>query len=271
MEVVDYKNIKRDYIYLIREREFVKCNEFVYKIGRTQQNPPTERISQYPKDSEIVLLILVDDCFSAEKQLIKVFKQQFTHKKEYGNEYFEGDIKDMLKTIKSVLFDIEIKENILQKSLKLTEESLDCAEAQLLLLKEKLKFTENELKLTQELVELKDKEVLTIKKEYEKLNSSILDLALNNTISKEKVIIPETKKKIVKIENDLTIKLKNICNYSKNISSHVYISYLINTLKNKGIDVTEKEVIDEVTNLGGQVFEKKVGDESYFCVGINPL
>jgi hypothetical protein len=105
---------------------------------------------------------------------------------------------------------------------------------------------------------------MTDDKEYEKLNSSILDLALNNTISKEKVINPEVKKKTVVIENELTIRLKNI-------SSHAHISYLINELKNKGIDTTQKEVIEEVTKLGGQVFEKKIDDESHFCVGINPF
>ena len=112
---------------------------------------------------------------------------------------------------------------------------------------------------------------MTDDKEYEKLNSSILDLALNNTISKEKVINPEVKKKTVVIENELTIRLKNMYKYSKNISSHAHISYLINELKNKGIDTTQKEVIEEVTKLGGQVFEKKIDDESHFCVGINPF
>ena len=79
------------------------------------------------------------------------------------------------------------------------------------------------------------------------------------------------KKKNVVVENDLTIRLKNMYKYSKDTSSHTLISHLINELKNKGIDTTQKEVIEEVSNLGGQVFEKKIGDESCFCVGINPL
>jgi hypothetical protein len=263
--IVDYTNIERDYIYLIRKREFIRCDEPTYKIGRTQQKPFV-RFSQYPSGSEIILFVLVDDCVSSEKQVINSFKKTFIHKKEYGNEYFSGDVKDMIKTIKSVLFNISKSHdnNNLQKNLKLTEESLHCSEAQLLLIKD-------ELKMTQELVKLKDEELLTIKKEYEKLNSSILDLALNNTISKEKVITPEVKKKNVVIENDLAIRLKNMYNYSKNISSHVYISYLISVLKGKGIKTTEKEVIEEVSNLGGQIFEKKLGDETYFAVGINPL
>jgi len=265
----DYKNIKRDYIYLIKEREFVRIGEDTYKIGRTQQNPPTDRLLQYPSGSEIILLTIVDDCFSLEKQVIKVFKQKFIHKKEYGNEYFNGDVKDMIKTIYSIIFkqeklnlDLEMHHTI--KTLKLTEDALD-------LTKENLKLTQEELIATRELVELKNEEVLTIKKEYEKLNSSILDLALTNTISKERLIKSEIKKKTVVIENDLIVRLKNMYKYSKNISSHVLILYLINELKDNGINATQKEVIDEVTKLGGQVFEKKIGDESHFCVGINPL
>lgn len=77
------------------------------------------------------------------------------------------------------------------------------------------------------------------------------------------------KKKTIFIESDLVITLKNMYKYSKDTSSHALISYLITELKNKGIDATQKEVIDEVAKLGGQVFEKKIGDESHFCVGIN--
>jgi hypothetical protein len=268
----DYKNIKRDYIYLIKEREFVRIGEDTYKIGRTQQNPPTDRLLQYPSGSEIILLTIVDDCFSVEKQLIKVFKQKFIHKKEYGNEYFNGDVKEMIKTIYTIIFDHSPSLNYnIKNTLKLKDEILEVTESRLLSTEENLKLTEEELIATRELVKLKDEELLIIKKEYEKLNSSILDLALTNTISKEKIFNPEVKRKTVVVENDLTIRLKNMYKYSKNIYSHVHISYLVNELKNKGIDTTQKEVIEEVTKLGGQVFEKKIGDESHFCVGINPL
>jgi hypothetical protein len=259
-------DIKKHYIYLLREREFIRLNEPTYKIGRTQQNP-YDRFSSYPKGTEIILYIMVDDSVSLEKQVINTFKKMYEHKKGYGNEYFSGNVSEMIKTIYSVVFKDEktiiVKTNNENKKIK---EDLD-------LTIEKLKTTEEQL--------------VNAKTQYENFKKSIMDLVSDSTepLLENKVIKlddkePEkqkskkqslNKKKNVVIENDLTIRLKNMYKYSKDTSSHTLISYLINELKNKGIDTTQKEVIEEVTKLGGQVFEKKIGDESHFCVGINPV
>jgi len=259
-------DIKKHYIYLLREREFIRLNEPTYKIGRTQQNP-YDRFSSYPKGTEIILYIMVDDSVSLEKQVINTFKKMYEHKKGYGNEYFSGNVSEMIKTIYSVVFKDEktiiVKTNNENKKIK---EDLD-------LTIEKLKTTEEQL--------------VNAKTQYENFKKSIMDLVSDSTepLLENKVIKlddkePEkqkskkqslNKKKNVVIENDLTIRLKNMYKYSKDTSSHTLISYLINELKNKGIDTTQKEVIDEVSKLGGQVFEKKIGDESHFCVGINPV
>ena len=268
----DEEQVKKHYIYLLREREFIRLNEPTYKIGRTQQNP-YDRFSSYPKGTEIILYIMVDDSVSLEKQAINAFKKIYEHKKGYGNEYFSGNVSEMIKTIYSIIFKDEksSKNNTINETKKIKEE-LD-------LTLEKLKSTEEKLQASIA--------------QYEKFKKSILDLALQtpevlqNTddtgpnrserapceepVKKTKKSQVSNKKKTVKIENDLTITLKNMYKYSNDISSHILISYLINTLKNKGINATEKEVIEEVSNLGGQIFEKKVGDETYFAVGINPL
>ncbi len=52
----------------------------------------------------IKIIVLSDFCnpqAAAEvmEDLIQTFKNLFTHKTEYGNEYFEGDYKEMLKII----------------------------------------------------------------------------------------------------------------------------------------------------------------------------
>ena len=48
-------------IYLIREREFIKCNENIYKIGKS--NMLNDRIKNYPKNSSLHLLIFCKDCY----------------------------------------------------------------------------------------------------------------------------------------------------------------------------------------------------------------
>lgn len=55
------------YIYLIREREFIRFNEQTYKVGKTKNDPNT-RLSGYPKGSEVILFELVLDCDMIEKK-----------------------------------------------------------------------------------------------------------------------------------------------------------------------------------------------------------
>ena len=94
------------YVYLLREREFVKTGELIYKIGKTKKEHYT-RFNQYPNGSILLLHIKCNDCDCNEKDIIKLFKTKYKHKKEIGNEYFEGNFKEMMKDI----FDIVIKIN----------------------------------------------------------------------------------------------------------------------------------------------------------------
>lgn len=82
---------KNGYLYLIRCREFIRLNENTYKFGKTAKEPH-RRVASYPKDSELILLMAVNtSCHELEKELIALFKKEFTHRPEYGNEYFQGD------------------------------------------------------------------------------------------------------------------------------------------------------------------------------------
>ena len=79
-----------NYIYLVKEREFIKTNENIYKIGRSKQEN-TKRFLQYPKGSELILQETCIDCIKTEKMIINEFKNHFIHRKDIGYEYFEGD------------------------------------------------------------------------------------------------------------------------------------------------------------------------------------
>ena len=86
------------YIYLIQEREFIKTHENIFKVGKSKQEN-TKRINQYPKQSKLILYTSCDDCDKLEREVIKIFKNKYKHRKDIGNEYFEGDYEDMIKTI----------------------------------------------------------------------------------------------------------------------------------------------------------------------------
>lgn len=98
-----YKRYKNEYIYLIRTRECVKLNEQIYKIGKTKKEDIKERFDHYPKGIEIIAFFSVKDADKTENDIIKIFNSSFTVKLEYGNEYFEGNIKDMLEQFINII------------------------------------------------------------------------------------------------------------------------------------------------------------------------
>ena len=90
------------YIYLLQEREFVRLNENVYKLGMTKQENLT-RFKQYPKGSWLIMQIICNDCTILEREVIKLFTERFILRKDIGNEYFEGDYRSMIDVIYSAI------------------------------------------------------------------------------------------------------------------------------------------------------------------------
>lgn len=96
---MSFRNRKNEYIYLLREREFIRLGEETYKIGKTKQQNPFMRVHQYPKGSEVIMVLEVDDCDDTEKDLICMFTQNFERMLDYGREYFKGDKNKMMSMI----------------------------------------------------------------------------------------------------------------------------------------------------------------------------
>jgi len=95
----------KEYVYLLQEREFIRLEEPTYKIGRTKD--PDRRHKAYPKDSELLMLCQVPDCQSAEKQIKEVFSEKFTQRREYGVEYFNGNVELMMSLMSSIVYPVE--------------------------------------------------------------------------------------------------------------------------------------------------------------------
>jgi len=91
-------SVEVNYIYLLQEREFLKTNETIYKIGKTTQMN-YDRFKQYPNGSVLLYQTICDNCHTLEKELLSIFKNKFKHRKDIGNEYFEGNYKDMIDII----------------------------------------------------------------------------------------------------------------------------------------------------------------------------
>ncbi len=98
---INFEESKKGYINIIQVREFLNKN--IYKIGRT--GDVKTRINGYPKNSKLLFIIDIDmeDLVDTETELINIFKDYFNHKNEYGREYFEGDLNEMIKIINEYL------------------------------------------------------------------------------------------------------------------------------------------------------------------------
>lgn len=91
----------RSYVYLIREREHIRMEEEIYKLGKTTQEP-NSRLAGYPKDSEVVLYMDVPDCHKTERKLMDEFDERFISRRDIGREYYEGDLNHMKRTFMDV-------------------------------------------------------------------------------------------------------------------------------------------------------------------------
>lgn len=97
-----------NYLYIIKEREFIKTNENVYKIGRTNKGH-YKRFTQYPKGSVVMALIKVPDAVLYEGQIKKIFNKTFKQRKDIGSEYYEEDFKKIHKLMIDIVYKLNAK------------------------------------------------------------------------------------------------------------------------------------------------------------------
>ena len=97
------KNIKNDnYIYIIKVREFIKTNENIYKVGRTDKGF-SKRVKSYPKGSVVMCIVKVPNSKKYETALKKSFNLLFKRRKDIGHEYYEANYQDMYKNMHKVI------------------------------------------------------------------------------------------------------------------------------------------------------------------------
>lgn len=78
------------HLYMIKEREFIKTNENIYKIGKSINIK--SRMPSYPKNSCIYGIVYCSlDIHRAEKDLIQHFDKRFKNRPDIGREYYEVD------------------------------------------------------------------------------------------------------------------------------------------------------------------------------------
>jgi hypothetical protein len=89
------------HIYIIHTREFYESNRNIYKIGRTSDI--NRRFKEYPKGSKLLFNIVVKNMNLVESKLIKELSDKMQRKLEYGNEYFEGSINEIIEIVNNII------------------------------------------------------------------------------------------------------------------------------------------------------------------------
>jgi len=84
-------------VYLIHTRECINTNKSIYKFGRSFNI--SNRVRQYPKDSNVEFTMSCSNSILYEKEILKLLRTQFTQATLYGSEYFEGDKNLMINVI----------------------------------------------------------------------------------------------------------------------------------------------------------------------------
>ena len=94
-------------VYLIQPAELVGTNR--YKIGKSSKDD-LSRIKSYKLGSRHISIMNCDNHDYVETMLIDQFN--FKYKKVAGNEYFEGDENDMLKTFNEIVINKKINQQL---------------------------------------------------------------------------------------------------------------------------------------------------------------
>jgi hypothetical protein len=94
-------NKSKGYIYCLITREFIEEGK-IYKIGRTSKEM-YETLAGYSKGTKVLAYYYCKNIVEAKRELKKKFIDTFTQRAEYGSEYFEGKIEEIISTMHEVL------------------------------------------------------------------------------------------------------------------------------------------------------------------------
>ena len=129
-------NSATGYIYLIIEREFIKTDENIYKIGKTKQEK-FKRFQQYPKGSCLLYYQKVNEYSKVESEIIEKLKDNYKRQKDIGAEYFKGSLIDIiLDIIKITRKYVDVDGKMIDESKKYLSEYYNKLEDKLLPQKE---------------------------------------------------------------------------------------------------------------------------------------
>lgn len=100
-------NFDGQYIYVVKEREFINTNENVYKIGSSMSGT-----ANTPIGSNVYMIVKVYNVAEVEEEIVTQLKKckSLIHYSCIGDEYFQGDIITIMNTVSQAIMLLSDKE-----------------------------------------------------------------------------------------------------------------------------------------------------------------
>ena len=96
------------YVYVVKLREHINMASPVYKIGRSKS--VTQRMCDYPAGSALLLTCQTSDMMSCERLIIQRLIGSQYRRMDLGNEYFEGNLGEIMQTVTQSAVDSGVHE-----------------------------------------------------------------------------------------------------------------------------------------------------------------
>lgn len=97
VKTLNHAFIEEQWIYLCQTPHCFELHNDVYKVGRTSSIEQRKR--GYPKGTIFFACLRCTDAQSLETSLLHRFRALFKSRKDYGVEYFEGQLPSMLRVM----------------------------------------------------------------------------------------------------------------------------------------------------------------------------
>lgn len=100
-------------VYVIWTREFMRNKEQIYKVGRTSNLK--ERLNNYGKGSVVLFYQETSQNVRAESKCLEICRLKFQQRTEFGKEYFEGNVNEIIRALSHVLVDFPFEVDGMQR------------------------------------------------------------------------------------------------------------------------------------------------------------
>jgi len=221
---------RMEYVYLITEREFLKTNEPIHKIGCSKLWN-CKRLIDYPNGSKQIISMTCNNSKFIENRIIKFFSEKYIRRRDIGLEYFEGDVIQMRKDFPKIVEDHDelTNEQILELHQLEEKEKKKMNDNRKLLFEERRKKQEQ---IESEIKKLKKEQAIDKNRLIDEIKNtrnakSIMNIKTNN------VTLPSHFRKWFENNYEITDSRKDVVSTSELYSGFIKTKFYRNITRNE--------------------------------------